>query len=169
MAGRPMQLRIAKTEKRIAAETKKLNAYQEALVRFDDRIREYNELHSSIENGKAVFSGKDEVFALYKTLGSLCHQPGYHLDEITPSVEEVIQFLREWARSDSTITIPIRIKAEADYTLLADLIKAVEQSEYFNRLTFCRLRGSDKLYPQCALDLTFIAGLDNRLEMFDLE
>jgi hypothetical protein len=167
--GHSIQVRIDRTEKRIQAEQKKLRTYHEALTRFEDRIREYSRLHSAIETEMKSFSGKDEVIALYKTLDSMCSQPGYRLGEITPSVEEVIQFLREWARADSTITVPIRIKAEADFRLLAQLVRAIEENECFNGLASCSVRGSDELYPECSIDMTIIAGLGNRMEMFDFE
>lgn len=167
--GRPAEIRLQSLEKEISTEKKKMGTYRVALARFDERIKEYNQLHSTIVDYQVSFSGRDEVVALYHVLDSLCHRPGYHLDEITPSLEEVVRFLREWAQSDSTITIPIRIKISGNYRSLAQLVQEVEQSEYFSRLVFCRLSGSEDIYPQCALDVTFIAGLSNRLEMFDFE
>jgi len=167
--GRPIKNRLTEIAKKIGAEDKKVAAYQDALSRFEDQIKEYNQLNSTLDQHPISFSGKDEVINIYHVLDSLCHQPGYRLNEITPSVEEVISFLRQWARSDSTITIPIRIKIEADYRSLAQLVKEVEKSKYFDHLKFCRLYGSQDLYPRCGLDLIFVAGLSNRLEMFDLE
>jgi len=169
LLGQPAKARVATIEKDIFAERRKLGAYRVALARFDEMIKEYNRLNTSFDEYPVSFSGKDEVVSLYQVLDSLCHQPGYNLKEITPSLEDVIQFLREWAQSDSTITIPIRVKIEASYSSLAQLIEAVEESKYFNRLTFCRLNGSDNLYPDCSLDLIFVASLGNRMEMFDLE
>ena len=167
--GRPATDHIARLDKEIHAEAGKLKAYQEALASFNDRIQEYNRIDSVLERQSIPYSGKDEVIALYHVLDSLCHRPGYKLNEITPSVEEVIRFLRQWTRADSTISIPIRIKIEADYKILARLVKEIERGEYFENLRDCRVYGSETLYPRCGLDLTFVAGLTNRLEMFDLE
>lgn len=167
--GRPISNRMAVIDKEIGAESKKIEAYQEALSRFEDRIREYNRINSILGDAPISFSGKDEVINLYHVLDSLCHRPGYRLNEITPSVEEVIQFLRQWAHSDSTISIPIRIKIEAEYRALAQLVEEVEKSEYFDHVKSCHLYGSEVIYPRCGLDLVFVAQLINRLEMFDLE
>jgi hypothetical protein len=167
--GKPIKARIADLTKKVAAEDKKLAAYRDALAQFNDRIDEYNGMQTEPKSKAVIFSGRDEVVTLYHDLDSLCHQPGYRLDEITPSVDEVISFLREWERSDSTINIPIRIRIDADYRSLASLIEALEKSKYFERLSTCRLRGSENLFPRCDVDVTFIAGLSNRLEMFDLE
>ena len=169
LLGHPTQTRLTNMEEEITAESRKLGAYRVALSRFDEMIKEYNRLNTSLDQYPVSFSGKDEVVSLYHDLDSLCHQPGYQLNEITPSLEEVIQFLRDWAQSDSTMTIPIRVKIEGSYKSLAQLIEAIEESKYFNRLSLCRLNGSDNLYPDCSLDLIFVAGLGNRMEMFDFE
>jgi hypothetical protein len=167
--GQPLMTRIVAIDADISVEEKKLTAYREALMRFDERIKEYNRLHTKINDNPVIFSGRDEVVTLYHALDSLCHQPGYKLEEITPSLEEVIQFLREWAQSDSLISIPLRIKIRATYRSLAQLVMAIEESRYFSHLTFCRLYGSDEMYPYCALDVAFMAGLSNRQEMFGFE
>jgi hypothetical protein len=169
MMGKPTKARIAVLQKDIRTESKKLSAYRDALTRFNDRIKEHERLNLTIEDSPLLFSGKDEVISLYHELDSLCHQPGYELHEITPSLDEVIQFLREWAQSDSMVTIPIRIKMEATYRSLANLIKAIEESRYYQHLKICRIYGTEDLYPRCHFDVTFIAGLNNRLELFDLE
>lgn len=167
--GRPAMMRISTVEKNIAAEEKKLTTYREGLLRFEEQIREYQRLHAEMTDNPVMFSGRDEVVALYHALDSICHQPGYRLEEITPSLEDVIRFLRKWTQSDTLISIPLRIKIRATYRSLAQLVKVIEESRYFNHLSFCRLYGSDEMYPYCALDVAFMAGLSNRKERFDFE
>lgn len=166
---RPMDARMAGWNDAIRTEELKLTAYRQALTRFNEHIEEYNRLHAIAEKTPPVFSAADEITALYQALDSLCHRPGYRLEEITPSLDEVIRFLRQWPHSDSTASIPIRLRVRAAYRPLAQILEMLEQSKYFQRVTFCRVSGSDELYPQCALDLAFRAGLNNRLEMFNLE
>jgi len=126
--GRAALSRISAMEKNITVEEQKLTTYREALLRFEEQIKEYHRLHAVTSANPVVFSGRDEVVTLYHALDSICHQPGYELDEITPSLEEVIQFLRQWAQSDSLISIPLRIKIKATYRSLALLVKAIEES-----------------------------------------
>ena len=47
--GRPIQGRIAEADMKIGTEEKKLKSYHQALARFEDRIKEYNQFHITAE------------------------------------------------------------------------------------------------------------------------
>lgn len=166
---KPMASQRRELRRQIQVERQKVDTYQKILSRFDDKIEEYQNLRSSTDRTAAPFSGENEIIGLYESLDSLCHRPGYRLEEITPSLDETVKFLRQWADSDTTLSMPIRIKINADFRSLADLIRAVERYRNFTRMKDCRVQASDKLFPDCALDMTFIAGLGNRKELFDRE
>ncbi len=167
--GRPMIEDRQRLESEIQLEEKKLAAYRGALTRFNTRIGEYRRLTQDHGPGPVLFSADEEIIALYKSLDSLCHKPGYKLHEISPSLEETIEFLRQWSRADTTLNMPIRIRIDSDFRSLSRLIEAVEGHRSFHHMKSCRLYGSNQLFPQCALDLTFVAGLGNRGELLDLE
>jgi len=168
--GKPMAESMKEIENQICAEDQKLTTYQEALARSHEQIEAFHKHKNESHNRPVIpFSGEDEMIALYTALDSLCHEPGYNLHEITPSLEETIRFLRQWARADTSLSMPIRIKIDSGYRRLARLIESIEAHRYFNRMQACRLYGSDQLYPDCALDVSFTARLGNRMELFDLE
>ena len=66
-------------------------------------------------------------------------------------------------------SIPIGIKIEGRYRALYDLMETIENSVYFDHLVGCRISGNEELYPDCQLELSFIAGLYNRKGILDLE
>jgi Tfp pilus assembly protein PilO len=155
-------------DRQIQAEQQKLSTYRMAVARLTNKIDEFRRLNSDSERPTPL-SGENEVIGLYKSLDSLCRQPGYQLDEITPSLNETIRYLRQWAISDSTLSMPIRIKINGDFKSLGRLIQTVERHQNFLRMDDCRIHASEKLYPDCTLDMTFIAGLGNRMELFGHE
>jgi len=167
--GRPLEHRVIMIKNSLRAEDDRLATYREALGRFENQMKDLRALNSAIDSGSVSFSGQDEIIALYSSLDSLCRRPEYQLEEITPSLQEMIRFLRQWSQSDSALSVPIRIKINGPFQPLAGLVKAVEGSRYFRRLDMCRMYGSDQLYPLCGLDLTFVAGLSHRMELFGHE
>ncbi|MCP4567652.1 MAG: hypothetical protein GY841_08740 [FCB group bacterium] len=169
LLGKPQAARIKATGDSLAAVDNKLKAYKSALSEFVVRQREYDTLHNAILEFGTPFSGTDEVIALYKLLDSLSTQDGFILEEIAPSLEEIITFFREWESAKEMASIPIRINIRGRYKNLADFVQTIEQSVYFDQLTSCRVIGSDELYPDCKLELAFIAGLYNRKGIIDFE
>jgi len=165
----PAQTRIKTLESRVSAEEEKLTAYREALSKLDASLKEHDQLRTGILRFGASISGTDEVVAIYQLLDSLCHGKGYHLDEIAPSLEEVIRFLQEWHSSGSSASVPIRIRIRGEYRSLADLIETIEGSRFFDRLISCWMTGSEELYPDCYLELAFFADLRNRPGVINLE
>lgn len=155
--------------KQILVEQQELATYRVVLARFNTDIDKYRSMKSDSERPTTPFSGEDEIIGLYESLDSLCSQPGYRLEEITPSLEETIRYLRQWANSDSTLSMPIQIKINGNFRSLARLIGTVERHRNFLRVDDCRIHASEQLHPDCALDLTFIAGLGNRTELFGHE
>lgn len=166
---RPMASERRDLNKQIWAEQKKLAMYREALTRFNSQLDEFRKVKSKSGRPTIPFSAESEIIGLYESLDSLCHRPGYRLEEITPSLEETVRFLRQWADSDTALSMPIRIKIRADYRSLAALIGTVEQLRDFSEMNDCRLDASERLYPDCMLDMTFTAGLGNRMELLGLE
>lgn len=156
-------------ERQIQAEQQKLSTYRMAMTRFNTKIDELQRLNSDSKRSTTPSSGENEVIGLYESLDSLCRQPGYQLDEITPSLNETIRYLRQWAISDSTLSMPIRIKINGNFRSLAGLIQSVERHRNFLRMDDCRIHASEQLYPDCNLDMTFIARLGNRMELFGHE
>lgn len=160
---RPAGVAIKSLRQQVQAEYQKLDTYRTCLTGIDNIIREVDSLNAAIGTDDRAFSGRDEVVILYRMIDSLCDRPQYTLEEITPSLEEVIRFLREWDSAESAVYIPIRIKILGPYRPLAELVGKVENGPYFDRLEFCRLAGSEKLYPDCRLELGFVAGLYNKM------
>lgn len=167
--GRSLAARTASLEKATIAVDTRIVHYANVLRNVEESMDEYRRLNAIFAGRQVSFSGKDEVVGLYHALDSLCRQPGYDGAEITPSLEQVIRFLREWAQADSAVSIPISIRVNGSYNDLATLVEAVEQSRHFDHLALCRVNGSKQLYPRCGLDLTYFAKLDNRMELFDRE
>jgi len=169
LMGRPLTYQISDAQKKIKVADKKAVTYQQVLERFKDQISEYRRVNDSLKTVSVSYSGKEEVVGLYREIDSLCNQPGFELEDITPSLEEVIRFLRQWAVADSSINIPIRIEVNGEYRSLAGLIKTIEQRRYFAGLQRCHISGSENLRPLCRLELTFEAGLGNPAGKFDFE
>lgn len=154
---------------RIAQQDSSIASYRVALAGYDHWKDEYRVLYTRLDTTGAVFAGKEEVVSLYLTLDSLCRQTAIHLDEITPSLEELIRYLRECEKTDSSVTVTMRIKVRGEYRPLAGIVETVEKARYFDRLTAVQIRGSDELYPDCALDFSFVANLGKRLEISGLD
>lgn len=168
--GKPADSRIKSLNDELFRESKKLEAYHACLANIDNLLKENQLLYSSIGNaGSSNFSGEDEVIALYQALDSLCNRPGYKMEEITPSLEEVIQFLRKWDNAESIVYLPMSVKIHAEFDDIVKLCKEIEQSVYFHHLTESHVHGSERLYPDCYFNLAFVAGLSNRMGLFSLE
>jgi len=169
MFERPARARIDGLRTEINAADHKLETYRVGLNSLGTRSQEYDSLYHAVLSTQASFSGEEEVTALYQLLDSLCHQDSFILDEITPSLEEVIAFFRTWQSSSRRVNLPIRIKIRGEYRPLANLVKTVESSRFYDGIIACSVQGSEELYPNCYLDFAFTAGLNNRLEILDSE
>ncbi len=169
MIGKPTEARINGRQGALFADKQKLKAYQTALASIDNLIKENKKIYAAINNANAGFSGENEVINLYQTLDSICNQPDYKLDEITPSLKEVIVFLREWKSAESKVYLPINIKIRSSYKNLTQLTKEIENNLYFHHLTECHIMASNEYYPDCLLNISFKAGLSNRLGLFGIE
>ncbi len=166
---KPAQARTSVLKQEISSEKKKLQTYNAALTAIQYKINEYDSLCVILGLDEIAFSGEDEVIFLYRTMDSLCHRPGYELEEITPSLDEVIQFLRKWESAEARVYIPINIKIKGSFPDLTQLVEDIESNTYFDHLEDTKLTGSEELFPDCRLDIAFIAGLNNRLGMLDSE
>jgi hypothetical protein len=166
---RPQMTRQKVIISRIAQQDSGIASYRAALAGYDRGKDEFRALYTRLDTTGAVFAGKEEVVSLYMTLDSLCRQAAIHLDEITPSLEELIRYLRECEKTDSSVTVTMRIKVHGEYRPLAGIVETVEKARYFDRLTMVQIRGSDELYPDCALDFSFVANLGKRLEISGLD
>lgn len=153
----------------ISAETGKLESYRAAMETLDDRLEEFKLISETLSDYGSDESGENEIVFLYRSIDSICAQPAYKLDEITPSLREIIHFLREWKGAEAMVYIPIQIKIRGRYRPLANLVENIEQSGYFNRIEYCRIKSDEELYPDCSMEIKFIAGLTNRMGMFDFE
>jgi hypothetical protein len=168
--GKPADIRIKSLNDGLDRESKKLEAYHSCLGNIDNLLKENQLIYSSIGNIESPnFSGEDEVIMLYRTLDSLCNRPGYQLEEITPSLKEVIQFLRKWDNAESIVYLPMSLKIRGDFEDIVRLCDEIEQSVYFHYFTESHVIGSEKLYPDCYFNLAFMAGLSNRMGLFSLE
>ena len=166
---KPLEARMDLQRINIEAERRKLESYRNALAQLPYQKTEYDSVCAVLGLNDVTFSGQDEVVSLYKALDSVCHLPEYKLEEITPSLDEVIQFLRKWESAEARVYIPITIQIEGDFVSLIRLTKNLEESAYFDRLTTAKISGSEELFPDCRLNIAFVAGLNNRLGMLDLE
>ncbi|MEE9442908.1 MAG: hypothetical protein V3V99_09605 [candidate division Zixibacteria bacterium] len=167
--GKPADSRIRSLNDELFREHKKLEAYHTSLSNIDNLLAENQEIYSAIGNIESNFSGEDEVIALYHTIDSFCHRPGYQLEEITPSLNEVIQFLRKWDNAESIVYLPMSVKIRGRFDNITRLCEEIEKSVYFHHLTESHIIGSEKLYPDCYFNLAFVAGLSNRMGLFSLE
>lgn len=169
MFNNPAEAKIATLRLNVETAENKLRVYHEALRQIDEYLNQFDSLQAALIESGSSLSGTDEVITLYRFLDSLCGGQQYTLEEISPSLEEVIHFLKEWKKSESLAYIPIQIKIKARYIDLAELIEVIEASTCFDHLLSCRITGYPDLYPYCHLELVFSAGLFNRLGMFDFE
>lgn len=167
--GRMSSDEIGRLSNQIAREAGKLETYHAALKTIDVRHAEFLNLRHSLAAFGGDESGEDEIIYLYRSIDSLCRLPEYKLDEITPSLEAVILFFRKWKGDEAVIDIPIQIKINGPYRPLAKLVERIEQSDYFSRIEYCRVKGDNNLYPDCAMEIKFIAGLTNHTGMFGFE
>ncbi len=157
-------------EEQIRIEERRLDTYQQAVNRLQEQADRLRPQEKVSDTRPAVpTSGEDEVITLYRALDSLCRVSGDELHEITPSLNETITFLRHWSSADTALSIPIRIRIDADYRSLSELMGTIESRRYFGGIYSCRIYGSAQLYPNCALDLSFVARLGNRVGMVGRE
>lgn len=162
LLNKPLDRRIEISLGEIDLTEKKLTAYRVALHTIDRQMAEYRSLYDSYGLDSAAYTGHDEVVMLYRSLDSLCRQDGYDLIEITPSLMEVISFLRKWDSGQAVVEIPIRMRITGKYRALAQLVGQIERHDAFKHLTQCRVDGTDESYPDCLMDVAFVAGLTNR-------
>ncbi|MFH1701489.1 MAG: hypothetical protein ABIE07_12995 [Candidatus Zixiibacteriota bacterium] len=167
--GRSADNRISLLNDELFRENKKLRAYHSSLANIDYLLAENQKIYSTIGNIGSNYSGEDEVIMLYRALDSLCHRPSYKLEEITPSLEEIIQFMRKWDNSESIVYLPISIKIRGEFEDITRFCEEIEQSVYFHHLAESHIIGSEGLYPDCHFKLAFVAGLSNRMGLFSLE
>ncbi|MEZ5359120.1 MAG: hypothetical protein R3F48_09855 [Candidatus Zixiibacteriota bacterium] len=166
---KPGHVQMEDLKRQIQTQEKKLAAYNIALSSIQAKMKEYDSTCAELGLDDIAYSGEDEVISLYRTMDSLCHRTGYELEEITPSLDEVIQFLRRWESAEARVYIPINIKIKGDYKKLTSLVEDIESHAYFDHLDNTKLTGNDELYPDCRLDIAFVAGLNNRMGMLDSE
>jgi len=150
---RPMQYRISSLRDEVAAQQKTVTTFRECLSTLNIQMERYVELSSAEMASEKPFSGATQVGMLYHLIDSLCSGRRYRLEEITPSLSEVLQFL----------------KIQGEYEALADLMATLEESPCFDHFISFRLTGNPGQYPNCLLELTFAAGLDNRREILGLD
>lgn len=140
-----------------------------ALASIDSHRDDIRNLFNSLDTLGGIFSGTGKVISIYYMLDSLCRQAPVRLEEISPSVEETVRFLRDAQQTDSSVTVTIRIKSRGDFFALGRLVTDIEQMRFCGRITYCRIQGSDELYPYCSLDFAFVAHLGRRLEMATID
>lgn len=169
MLHKPGYRQMSELQQEIKTQERKLETYNMALLSIQSKINEYDSTCAELGLDDISYSGEDEVVFLYHTMDSLCHRPGYELEEITPSLDEVIQFLRKWESAEARVYIPINIKIKGDYPKLVSLVKDIESHAYFDHLDDTKLMGSEELYPDCKLEMAFVAGLNNRMGMLGSE
>lgn len=166
---RPMQARINGLRDEVTAQQKTVTTFRECLSTLNIQMERYVELSSIQMASEQPFSGATQVGMLYHLLDSLCSGREYHLEEITPSLSEVLQFLRDWENSKTTVFVPINIKIQGQYEDLAYLMETLEENQYFDHLISFRMTGNLGQYPNCLMELSFAAGLDNRREILGLD
>lgn len=153
----------------IASEIGKIESYNVAMNSIDGQLKEFQDISKTLSGYGQAGTGENEIVYLYQSIDSICSLPGYKLEEITPSLGEIIQFLREWKGAEAMVYIPIKIRINGRYRSLAKLVESVEASGYFSKIEYCRLTGSKEQYPDCEMDFKFMAGLTNRMGMVDFE
>lgn len=152
--------------KEIEAAQKKAAMYETALASMEMHLQEYARLRDSLQATDRGYDAIDEIASLYRALDSLGNRGGCRLDEITPSLDEVVRFFAQWESAKAPMLVSVRMNLTGGYQPLTRLVADLESSSFFHNLRESRMSGSDKLNPYCQLDITFVAALDNRLELF---
>jgi hypothetical protein len=165
----PGQVRLDKAYNDLKSANQKLVNYQLALKYFATGVKKHNPDYSDSINKKHHFAGSDEVVALYKSLDSLCNRPEFKLEEITPSLEEMIEYQRQRQKGNSTAPVPIRLKLDGRFERLAELIAKIENHPHFDHWLTTQIMGSKTMYPSCKLHVAFVARLDYAMEVAGIE
>jgi len=160
---RPSHAQFAAQRSQIVGEKQQLAAGREGMARLGLLLHEYEILQSHFPS-PSTMAGSDEVTDLYQLLDSLCRRGAYQLDEITPSLQEVVAYLKTRQGTSEAASIPVMVKVRGNYRALAGLVEDIEHSRYFHHLLACRVTGSQEQYPSCTMEFTFAAGLDNDQE-----
>ena len=165
----PGMARLDTLYSEIGVEEQKLLNSQQALVYFAPSMEKYDKLRTLARQHGVYLSGPEEAIALYQALDALCSQPGLDLEEITPSLEEMIKFQRERQNGNSVASVPIRIKIQGRYKRLVGLIETIERHPYFDNWLTTQINGSEQYYPNCLLQAAFAAKLGKSMEVAGLE
>jgi len=165
----PGQARLDKAYNELLSSNQTLVNYQQALKYFASGVKRHNHDQIDAINKKHRFAGTDEVVALYESLDSLCNQPEFKLEEITPSLEEMIEYQRQQQQGRSAASVPIRLKLDGRYEKLAELIAKIENHPHFDHWLTTQIMGSKTLYPSCKLHIAFVARLDYFMEVAGVE
>lgn len=165
----PGQDRLDKAYDDLKSANQKLINYQQALKYFASGAKKHNPDYFDTINKKHPFANSDEVVALYESLDSLCNQPEFKLEEITPSLEEMIEYQRQRQKGNSAAPVPIRLKLDGRYEMLGELIGKIENHPHFDHWLTAQIMGSKTLYPGCKLQIAFVARLDYFMEVAGIE
>ena len=148
-----LRSQITETEKRLFVR-------QAQLAGLEILIDKYSRLHDLVVTQETPYSGVDEIIDYYKRIYNTCSGPEYHLEEITPSLDQLITFLRQWQNRDSHPDIPFDIKVSGEYVDLAKLMETIENDYSFHRLQGLKIKAQEQSYPDCYMELSFAAYLD---------
>jgi len=148
------------TRTRIAEAEKCLFIRKAQLSGLEQLIEKYSRLHEQIALQDIPYSGFEEIVDYYNRIHQTCSEPDYKLEEITPSLDQLITFLRQWENSGGRQEIPFHISINGQYLNLSQLIKTIENDYSFHRLQRIRITAPDHSYPECHMELAFAAYLD---------
>jgi hypothetical protein len=165
MLWKPLQAREYALAAAITTAEAKTVSYQRALGELESLLDRHRELLRK-ESMSETVSGKEQVVAMYALLDSLGSTSNLRLLEITPSVSELIAYLRTWNSAQSALTVPVRMNLEGRYQALGQLVGVLEGQGFFRGLRHCQLNGSADLYPNCRMEITFDVNLTNRMGLF---
>ena len=165
---RPSHARFAALRSQIVEEKQQLAAGREGMAKLGSLLHEFHSFQSGLAAPSSA-AGSDEVTTLYRLLESLCQKNTYQLDQITPSLQELVAIVKTRQGTSEAASIPVMIKVRGDYRGLAGLVEEIEQSRYFHHLLGCRVTGSQEQNPSCTMEFSFAASLNNGQEFVGRE
>ncbi len=147
---------ISQLRTQAASEDARLASYQATLASVSATLDRMKLVQSD-----RLFSSRDQVTRLYRVVDSLCNTDGLQLDEITPSLEETIAFLKQDHRPGIRARIPVQITVRGKYSSLARLSDNIQKLEHYRETSRCQVSGSRGMYPQCLMILGFLASVES--------
>ncbi len=161
---RPARHRFQDLKAELAAEEARTEEYCRDLTKLEKLIAQHKANTAYAGAGQTGLVALDRISTLYRLLDSLSRQDGIRVEEITPSIEETVQYFMGEGDGSGNRTVPIQMSVRGRYRNLADLAEAVEKNPFWDHLLCLRVMGGPELSPDCRMTISFAADLDRQRE-----